>query len=798
MMKVRVLLLLVVAFSGLYVSAEDAKLKCSVSGIIRDSDTDESLPFASVQIYRVSDNIYVAGAITDINGNFKIENISPEAYRFSVSFMGYDNLEKIIPLKKRNHREDFKLSRKKFSLAEVQITSDKKLVENTISKTTVNVSKSTINKIGTAKDVIQTLPSVDVDYNGNINYRGSDKVIILINGNKSELVNALDQIPASQVEKIELVNNPSAKYDAEGMSGVINVVLKSEKIDNTKTTLMLVAGLPETYGGNAGFSGNTGRASYYVNAGYNHNTKFQTKEHLRQNVDKPGADNYYQYDRMDEILNKVFFNTSVDYQFNKKHKIGIAAIGSSADNSADRYINYRTLNQKGDTVFSSRKDIDIKLNNASLDGNLSYRYKPTKNNTLDANVHYSFLDQQRKMNNRYYTENTFQIPELQNTVLQQINNIVDADVDFIHRINDSIKLDAGYSFSNKDLVNEFESISYNYNSQDWEDDTLLNNSFNYNQQISAAYVSFNAQLRSIEIVAGIRSEYTSTSQNDTNSSNYLEFFPTVTVSMAMGKKVVPYLSYSRRINRPTLRMLNPYTDEYADILNMHVGNPNLLPEFVNSYEMGCRFIGGMLSVTGSVFYRKINQAISRIKFATNDSALLVTYINLNNAELFGGELSLSGKPYSWWTFNASWNIFHTAMNGEYGNNIIKKRSTGWIASMNNTFKLPAKINLQVIGYYRSKLPDVTGTYIEKYYVDLALSKKVMNNKGRVVFKVSDLFNTYSYGLDLYGYDSNGYQYTQSNRRKNESQYFTLSFIYNIKSKEKKTKKEKFYLDSYGK
>ncbi len=769
--------------------------KCNISGVISDSITKEGLPFASVQIFSIKDSSYVAGAITDISGKFFLSGIEPSEYRFTISFMGYEEKVKDIVITKRKTILNFDLTQKKYSLAQVEVSANKNLIERSIEKKTVNVSKSNINKVGTAVDVIQTLPSVDIDYEGNITYRGSDKVIILINGVKSELVNALNQIPANQVKKIELVNNPSAKYDAEGMSGVINVVLKSGSTDNTKTTMMLIAGLPETYGGNAGISGKSSKVSYYLNVGYNHNTQFQTKKHLRTNVNKPGADNYYQYDRMDEVLNEVFINTSVNYKLNKKQNIGISAIGSSSFNSADRFIDYRTLNQEMDTIFSSRKDIVIGLNNLSFDGNINYHIAAGDNNSLDAVLHYSVLDQERTMKNKYYTKESIQSPELQNTSLEQLNNILDADIDYSHSFTDSISFDAGVSISNKDLVNNFNSESYNYNSDIWVNDTSLNNRFNYIQQISAAYLSFDIKLKSISIIAGIRSEYTFTSQNDTNRTNYLEFFPTVNISRTLNK-FTSYMAYSRRINRPTLRMLNPYTDEYADILNMHVGNPELKPEFVNSFEIGCRFASDKYSISGSGFYRKINQAIARIKFATNDSALLVTYINLDDAELFGFDLGFSGKPTSWWSFNASWNIFHTAMNGEYGNNIIRRRSTGWIGSINNNFNLPAKINLQVIGYYRSKLPDVTGTYLEKYYVDIAIGKKVMKDKGKVIFKVTDLFNTYRYGLDLYGLDAEGYEYTQTNRRKNESQYFTLSFIYNIKSKEKKQKKEKFYLDSY--
>jgi len=231
---------------------------------------------------------------------------------------------------------------------------------------------------------------------------------------------------------------------------------------------------------------------------------------------------------------------------------------------------------------------------------------------------------------------------------------------------------------------------------------------------------------------------------------------------------------------------------------MHVGNPDLKPEYVNSIETGTRYVFDKISGSASAYYRNIDQAISRVKSASNDSALLVTYLNLDNAKLLGAELSLSYKPFDFWSINASGNIFYTNLIGEYGPNKIDRTHTGWTANLANNFKLLAGIGFQVNGYYRSKLPDVMGTYIERYYMDLALNKKILKEKGKLIFKISDVFNTYRYGLDLEGIDESGYGYSQSNRRKNESQYFILSFVYNIDGKEKQKKKTNYYLESFDK
>lgn len=772
---------------------------CSISGIITDSLTGEGLPFASVQLFTLTDSIFVSGSITDINGQYNIKELSEGKYSIVASYMGYNNSDILVNIRNRKNLVNINLQQKKFSLAEIEISAEKSMIENTIEKTTINVSRSSINKIGTTMDIMQTLPSVDVDFDGNINYRGSNKVIILINGQKSELINSLDQIPADQVEKIELINNPSSKYDAEGMSGIINIVLKSGNGENSKKTLMVFAGYPETAGANAGITVMKNKANYFANIGINHKTKFQTKEHLRENYEDPNANNYYQYDRQDEILNTAFINTGMEYSINKNQQIGLSIIGSTKFNSADRSINYENLNDRDSTLQESTKDIDIALNNYSIDGNLSYNYNFKKEGQVfTTNLHYSVLEQEHTMDNSYYTDLSSDFPELQNTASDQLNKEVVASIDYSHPMGKKLTIETGYNYNNKNLLNNFNSESYNYNSETWKNDTALNNRFNYIQQINALYFNIVTEIIQFEIQAGIRSEFTNNSQNKSNRKEYIDFFPSVNISRKITKKLSLFAAFSRRINRPTIKMLNPFTDEYADQLNMHIGNPNLKPEYVNSVEIGYRFTTDHISGTGSVYYRNIDQAISRIKFASNDSALVVTFINLDNAKLVGGDFSLSGKPTNWWLINANASIFHTTMTGLYGNNVINRNSVGWNAKISNKFKLPAGFGFQMIGYYRSELPDVLGTYQEKYYMDIALNKKIMKDKGQLIFKVSDLFNTYKYGLDLDAIDDNGYRYRQRNRRKNESQYFTLSFIYNIEGKEKQKKKTNFYLEGFDK
>ncbi len=768
--------------------------KSEIQGMVKDSSNGEGLSFASVQLLAKKDSSLIKGTMADAYGKYLISDIQLGEYIIVASHMGYAEETKALTIQARTVKCDFLLNQKNISLSEISITAEKNLVEKKLEKTTVNISKNTTVSGGTAIDVMQTLPSVDIDIDGNINYRGSDKVIILINGERSQLVKSLDQIPSDQIEKVELINNPSAKYEAEGMSGIINIVLKSGKSRKNKTTLMVNAGYPETGGVNAGYSGTTEKIRFFINGGVKHNTKFQTKKHLRENSN---TSDFYQYDRQDKSLNNVFLNSNLDFTISKNQKIGVSLIGSGKMNNADRTINYETLGNSGQKTNESIKEIDIDLHNYSIDGRLNYRCNFEKGRFLSAKVHYSLLDQLQEMNNRFLPELSDQNLELQNTYAKQLNKQADFSLDYVHPYNKSLNFETGYNFSSRDLLNDFESETA-INSAEFHNDPELTSKFNYIQMIHAAYFNLTARLKRIELQAGVRGEFTSNTQNDNFAEEYFDLFPSINISHKLNDRFTAYAGYSRRVNRPTIKMLNPFSDEYADLLNMHKGNPDLKPEYVNSAEVGARFVFNKLSGVGAVYYRDIDQAISRIKSASNDSALLVSFMNLDEAKLIGGELSLTYKPFEWWSINSNGNIFYTNLSGEYGNNQVDNSRTGWNVNISNNIKLPKGFGFQFACYYKSKMPSVMGTYMERYYADLALNKKVLKNSAQVIFRISDVFNTYKFGFDLDAIDENGYRYTQTNRRKNESQYFILSFVYNIKGKKQKKQKEKFFLEGFSK
>lgn len=772
--------------------------QCIVKGVVTDAENGQKLPYADLQLFSIPDSIVVKAVNSDTEGHFLFESNQEGSYSLMISYMGYEKAWFEIELTKGLNQKNFSLHPVQYFIDEVEIQAEKNIRQTSLEKTVINVKQNTTLSGTTGREVLQSLPSIDIDIDGKIHYRGSDKLIILINGTRSSLVNSLEQIPAEQIEKVEIINNPSAKYDAEGMSGIINIVFNEAMKKQRKHTFLVKAGYPETFGGSIGYSDSHRKLSYTMNGSINRQTKFQTKDHLRKNYEDPNGIDYHQFDRQDEYRNNALLNTQFNYRINKNQRIHFTLLGSTKFNTADRSIEYSSIDKTGTTLNQSLKNIEIDLDNYLIDARVNYHLDYLQASKLHVQGQWSLFDQLNEMNNEYYSALWVSTTELQNTYSRQHNRESYLAIDNVNTLGSNLKLESGFQYTARDLMNDFSVEDLDRQTDQWIVDPGLSNVFDYSIDIEAAYLNLNYQVKKFSIQMGLRSEWTQTIQEDSDDQNYRALFPSASLLFHVHDHLDIYSGYNRRINRPTIKMLNPYTYEYADVLNRHTGNPSLQPEFVHSFEVGARSVSEKWTGSLSIYYRNIDQAISRVKSAANDSALVVTFMNLEGAKMAGAELFLSIDPFPFWQMNGSINLFRTQMTGTWENNQIDQLRDAWNLNLTNRFKLPYQLQLQLITYYRSKLPDVMGTYQERYYMDLGLSRKIMKNKGKLVFRISDVFNTYRYGLDLDAIDENLFHYSQRNRRKNQSQYFVMSLTYNFSQQKEKKKEDSFFLERFGK
>ena len=785
-------------------------VKGEICGTVQDSITDEFIPYTTIRLFNVMDSTLIVGCITGNNGKFCLSDIDYGSYYLVVDFIGYNRKNIEISLDNKKMELKIVLSNNHISLPELEVTAEKKLIENTVEKKTYNVSKNTTISGGNALDALQSLPSVSIDIDGITTYRGSENVMILINGEQSGLItkdnnSALEQIPAEAVEKIEVISNPSAKFDAQGMSGVINIILKNDSNSGSSSNIRLSAGYDNVFEAHGGYSKSAKKYSFNISGGINHKSAYQTKEHLRTNYENPNAGNYYQFDSMNNNYNTGIVATGFVYKINKKNNINASAFFNKEITKGDRKIKYKTFDPENILVRMYDKYINISNNSYGFDGAIAYNKKfDNPEQTLKISTHYSIFDRAQEMENSQHNHVNDITPELQNTQSIQFNQLASIKVDYQHPVNKSSILETGYKITYQDINSDFTSLSYNYTNNNWVDDTAMNNNFGYIEMNNAFYINYNGSFSFFDMQAGIRAEHTHNIINDTLTNDYLDFFPSITLSKKFNNNTV-YIGYNRRINRPKVSMLNPYSNEYADVLNMHIGNPYLMPEYVNSFEVAFHHTGDKFSFSETVYFRTIKDAISRLKSATNDSALTMRYINLDHAKMFGNEIIASFNPLKWWEINAGFNLFYTSLKGTYKNNIVNNSKLGYTGELTTQFKLPKQINIQLSGYYRSKLPSVMGTFVSRYYVDFAVKKNLFGKKGVLIFKISDIFNTYRYGLNLDAIDDNGYRYSQSNERIKESRFFILTFNYSFgsinngyKQKSKKKVKNKFFLEDFDK
>ncbi|MBN1986828.1 MAG: TonB-dependent receptor family protein, partial [Prolixibacteraceae bacterium] len=465
---------------------------------------------------------------------------------------------------------------------------------------------------------------------------------------------------------------------------------------------------------------------------------------------------------------------------------------------ADRFIEYTTVANNGATHHESNKNIEITTNNYAFETEVNYKTILNSNGQqLEAFVSYSEHSGKDKMKNSLYYSNG---SHLQNTSALQLNKEWYGGVEFLHPVNKRINCKGGYHLSDQNFRNNFNSESYDMNAANWYTDTELASRFTYHRHTEALSFVFGITNTTWDGDIGFRAEYTSTTQNQNKTQSGLEIFPTINLAGKVNGRHTVYFAYGRRINRPSVKMLDPFASKYADELNIHQGNPDLTPELVNSFEVGDRFSYEKFSGSVSLYYRYINQAISRVKLACNDSAVSVTYLNLGHATLGGCDFVFSYRPFTWCEITPAANFFSASLTGNAGSNIVDGCEFAWNGSVSFLFRVPKILNLRMAGYYRSELPSIMGTYNERWYADLAVSKKIFKNKGQIIFKIEDVFDSYLYGLSVNGCNDDGYHFSQQNKRKIDTAYFALSFIYNIdgNNQPKKTGKESFYLDSFEK
>jgi len=773
--------------------APQSAIAYTLKGKITDESTGGPLEFATVALKRMKDSTLVSGTIADATGAFKIDGIGPGGYFAEIAFIGYEKLTVKVAFRPQtsgpvNDLGVIKLKLSAAMLQEAEIVADKGFVMNNIDRKTYNTEQMSVATGGNVTDILQNLPSVEMDADGNVSLRGNENVTILIDGRPSGLTGTsgkslLESLPASAVEKIEVITNPSAKYDPDGISGIINIITKKNKLTGLTGNVGLTSNIDKGYGGNASINYRRGKFNVYSNFGYNYNIRYSSSESNRETF-IPGSEEISILDQTGEGTSKnKSFNGKIgaDYNLTDQSTLSFSTMFNKSMNGFDEFIWYEFSGDPiaGDSLYkrSTIGDSD----DGGFDMDLSYKKNfkaPGRVLNLQATSSMNNEDNTNEYNQQvYFNESVpnYTVPTvLENDNAIEENNIYTLSADYEHPISEDKKIEGGYKSTLRFIDNDFHSEYFDNVTGEYLNDSSLTNRFVYNDGVHAIYAQYRQTKGKFGLQAGLRSEYAARESELKNTGekfkkDYFSFFPSVFITWKPNQNWQLKTSYSRRINRPRTGQLNPFAS-YEDPLNIRTGNPDLDPEYTDSYELEGNRVYNKFSLTTTLYYRYTHNPIQRYRvYDSNTGIANVTFENINSSQNFGLEIIFNGNFYKWWTFTLSSNIYKNTIDASNLETDLGSSDVSISSRIFTTFKLPYKFDFQLTYSYRAPFDTPQGTMKDMQMANLALSKKFLKDKMTATFRVSDPLQNQRFGFD---FESS--QYTQDFTRRRDTRTFTVA------------------------
>ncbi|WP_289064116.1 TonB-dependent receptor [uncultured Zobellia sp.] len=740
-----------------------------ITGTVLDKDNGLPLEYATLVLHSVKDPKKVTGGITDLDGKFEVETL-PGKYNISVEYISYKTYKLAEQeLTQSTNLGTIKLALDVAQLEGVEVVGEKTTVEVRLDKKIYNIGKDLTTSGATISDALNNVPSVNVDVEGAISLRGNENVRILINGKPSALAgfgstDALRELPADAIEKVEVITSPSARYDAEGTAGILNIVLKREKTLGFNGSVNVNIGYPSQSSMSVNANLRTDKFNVFNTLGYRYN-------------ESPGHafyENSYnngQYDQINENRDytrsgKGFNNNfGVEYFFNEKSSLTGSFFMRFQDGD-DLTENYSDYFENGLlTRQSFREEIE-------LEDEENYQFSLNYVNTIDddgqkltADLQYSNGDEVE--NSTIDDNNTFPNTSL-NTLESVYQNEIDDEylvqADYVLPMGDA-QFEVGYRGTFEREITDYKLDSLDRSTNQFVTNEDLTNKFNYQENVNALYTQYGNKFGKFSFLAGLRLENTQlkgevTSDFDTSAiedalgedidlnfdKNYLGLFPTLNLIFEIGEMENVSLGYNRRINRPRGRFINPFPSR-SSRANIFQGNPDLDPAYSNSFDLGYLKRWDKLTLTSSVYYKRETNSFEYIQEATGqtttDSVRIIRSlpINLSSNERIGAEAGVLYNPKKWLRLNGSVNFFQFSSEGEHNGTDYGTDNTSWFARFSSKVSLPKKIEWQTNAFYMGPRQNAQTETKSMLSINLAFSKDIMKDKGTVSLNVSDLLNS---------------------------------------------------------
>ena len=774
-----------------------------IRGIVRENENGKPVEFANVFLTLKKDSAkIVTGTVTDSFGKFSLEKLSSEDYIVHIQMIGFVHKKtrvSISPTHPFVELNELTIEADVLFLNAVEVTALRDIVKKTEEGFVINAADNITQIGGTAADLLRNMPGILMGSEGEITIRGKSP-LTLINGRVSGIAGVdraaqLERIPASSIERIEIINNPSSKYDADAEGGIINIILKKNQDIGTNGAFAVGAGVGSRYRLNGSFLLNHKTDKWNLGVAYDnwYTTRTRSVNGDRINYDFP--DQYYLTQRrFDERL--IFYQnakTMIDYTPNKKNSLSFEALWAfpGEDNNETLKNTYETFehdftskNQRYSNEIRRTRAIELSLNYVKRFSD------PDK--LLSANISNTFTDDKENtdITSQYLTKLDEPIGDsfLQRTHVYQKTNLSNISVDYYQPITERATLETGYKGIARILNSDFERS--NYENGEYIIDPLNSNIFDFKEQIHAVYAHYigwtgDKQDPIWKYNFGLRAEQVWNNGKTTNESNnfsndYFNLFPSANLFYYTPKKNNIKLSYSRRINRPGLGQLNPFID-ITDSLNQHGGNPHLKPELIHSLELGYYHTLQKASISLTTFYRLKNNAILPYTTLDENGVAFTQPYNFGNATTFGFETITTYNPLSFWSLNFSFSVYELRIDDSGDATDISTNQVSWYTKLINNFTLWKDGRLQVVENYTSPVATPQGSSIAVYNVDVGFQQKIIKGKGRLGLSLTDIFNTQKSGLTTSDYN---FYYHRTSKLDTRAVMLTFGYTFGSSFKEK--------------
>ena len=778
----------------------------TISGNVIDQETGEPIEYATFLLQPVDNPEQVSGGVTDVEGKFNVK-AKPGTYNIRIDFIAYKPYE----LKNQQLKESLDLGTIEMSvdateLEAVVIEGEKTTVEVRLDKKIYNIGQDLTNSGGTVSDALGNIPSVTVDVDGTIALRGNNNVRILINGRPSALAGfgsteALRQLPADAIEKVEVITSPSARYDAEGTAGLLNIVLKQEKTRGFNGLINVGLGYPDAANLTSNLNWRKDKFNFFNTIGYSYRTP-------------PGNgffDNTYVGGTFDRIIEDrdirrsgsgFNLNTGIEYFITDRSSVTASAFGRISDgsditdNNSIRFISGVVDSR----TFRTEEEIEEET---------SYQFSLSYNNDIDdkgqkltADLQYSSDEEIKPIT--ILEENIF--PERALIARENINEIelqneFLAQVDYVLPIGDA-QFEAGYRGNWEQTDTDFALEELNTDTGEFVENVGLNNRFVFDQIVQAVYAQYGKKHGRFSYLAGLRLENTRLKGNVASfdaealqdfigdgvdldfDKNYLGLFPTLNLTFEINENENITAGYNRRINRPRGYFINPFPSR-SSRTNIFQGNPDLDPAFADAFEIGYLKSWDDLTLTSSVYYQVESNSFERIQEqtgqVTSDGIVLIRSIpiNLSTNERIGAEMGMIYNPARWLRLSGSFNFFQFDTEGVFNDVDFGARNTSWFARFSSKVTLPGNVDWQTNAFYRGPRENAQTRSKGIFTIDLAFSKDMLKEKATIALSARDLLNSgkrMSFTQTPFFTSDNEFQWRE--------RQLTFSFIYRINQKKK--------------